>query len=70
MLSTTLPEMLHGGQLSTLQEENIISEAASQGVMSGDNIYSFGTFVPVQMAIATGGKNILVRYQTAHPLRT
>jgi len=37
---------------------------------SGDNIYFFETFVSVQMAVAIDGKNILVQYQTAHPLRT
>lgn len=70
MLSTALPKTLHTEQLSTLREENIIPEAVSQGMTSGDNIYSFGTFVSVQMAVAIDGKNILVRYQTAHPLRT
>lgn len=59
MLSTTLPEMLHTEQLSTLQEENIIPEAASQGMTSGDNIYSSGTFVSVQMAVAIDGKKYI-----------
>jgi len=62
--------MPHAEHLFTLEEEDIIPEVVSQGMMSGDNIYSFGSFISVQMAIANDGKNILVQYQAAHPLKT
>lgn len=58
MLSTMLPEMLYTELFSTSQEENIIPEVASHRMMSGDNIYSFGTSVFLQMAAAIDGKKI------------
>lgn len=59
MLSTILPEMPHTWELSILQKENIIPAAVSQGVTSGDNIYFFGTFVSLQMAVAIDGKQYI-----------
>lgn len=67
MLSTVLPERPHAEHLFTLEEENITPEVVSQGMMSGDNIYSFGIFISVQMVVAKDGKKYIGTVSSCAP---